>query len=464
MYAALRLDLPAVPGPDQRDRNDLLIVLDMFQILERRVERGHIAFGVIADVAKPVVPVLPRLADEVVFIVLAEQTVGFRMLLRIIYDALDLNSHFKLFQLFSRRGFGLDRRPHRNIDHSLRDRFRNFGLPACEGVAGAGRGAVERGGRGILPKVRIDLIGENFFVLNAVGVGDGEGVGGRCYFALDFEDHACAVPLLVLFVPGHVEGQRCIGLVLERMLNLQALVIVRNIVGRSDRDFAGVKTLYSIILLIGDRISACNQAIGGISMIIRGDAVNGDQIAFLFAGIAGPIGLGVFLGLRAAGVVAFVRMVAAVNGAVAVCVMIVHALVADVAEAVFVLINTNVLPDRVEVGDLGGCCNRIAAFDRDSRIVRIPIPAEEFVAVSSWLLAGNGERHLAGVGLFSLRSRYTIFIAAVGVVVQGVGDGHIGLFIFAGITGYGDGEGRGFLEPGIHCGYIRISSTSFALA
>ena len=107
MYAALRLELPAVPGPDQRDRNDLLIVLDMFQVLERRVELGHIAFGVIVDVAKPVVPVLPRLADEVVFIVLAEQIVGGRMLLRSIYDALDLNSHFKLFQLVSRRGFGL---------------------------------------------------------------------------------------------------------------------------------------------------------------------------------------------------------------------------------------------------------------------------------------------------------------------------------------------------------------------
>ena len=107
MYAALRLELPAAPVPDQRDRNDLLIVLDMFQVLERRVELGHIAFGVIVDVAKPVVPVLPRLADEVVFIVLAEQTVGFRMLLRIIYDALDLNSHFKLFQIVSRRGFGL---------------------------------------------------------------------------------------------------------------------------------------------------------------------------------------------------------------------------------------------------------------------------------------------------------------------------------------------------------------------
>ena len=106
MYAALRLELPAAVGPDQRDRNDLLIVSDMFQVRERRVELGHIEVGVIADFAKPVVPVLLRRADEVVFIVLAEQAVGLRMLLRIIYDALDLNSHFKLFQLVSRRGFG----------------------------------------------------------------------------------------------------------------------------------------------------------------------------------------------------------------------------------------------------------------------------------------------------------------------------------------------------------------------
>ena len=106
IYAALRLELPAVPGPDQRDRNGLLIVLDMFQVLERRVELGHIEVGDIADVAKPVVPVLPRLADEVVSIALAEQAVGLRMLLRIIYDALDLNSHFKLFQLVIRRGSG----------------------------------------------------------------------------------------------------------------------------------------------------------------------------------------------------------------------------------------------------------------------------------------------------------------------------------------------------------------------
>ena len=109
------------------------------------------------------------------------------MLLRIIYDALDLNSHFKLFQLFSRRGFGLHRRPLRNIGHSLRDRFCNFGLPACEGVAFTVRGAVERGRLGILPKTRIDLIGENLFTIYAVGVGDGEGVGDS--FADRVENH-----------------------------------------------------------------------------------------------------------------------------------------------------------------------------------------------------------------------------------------------------------------------------------
>ena len=79
----------------------------MFRGRERLVELGHIGVGDIADVAKPVVPVLPRLvADEVVYIALAEQTVGVLMLLRITYDALDLNSHFKLFQLVSRRGLG----------------------------------------------------------------------------------------------------------------------------------------------------------------------------------------------------------------------------------------------------------------------------------------------------------------------------------------------------------------------
>ena len=78
----------------------------MFRIRERLVELGHIEVGVIADVAKPFVPDLPRLADEVVFIVLAEQTVGVLMQLQFIYVALDLNSHFKLFQLVSRGRVG----------------------------------------------------------------------------------------------------------------------------------------------------------------------------------------------------------------------------------------------------------------------------------------------------------------------------------------------------------------------
>ena len=110
MYTALRLDLPVLPAPDQRDRIDLLIVLDMFQGRERLVELGHIGVGDIVDVAKPVVPDFLRLADDVVFIVLAEQAVGLRMLLHIIYIALDQNSHFKLFQLVSRRGFGRSHR------------------------------------------------------------------------------------------------------------------------------------------------------------------------------------------------------------------------------------------------------------------------------------------------------------------------------------------------------------------
>ena len=211
MYAALRLELPAAVGPDQRDRNDLLIVSDMFQVRERRVELGHIEVGVIADVAKPVVPVLLRRADEVVFIVLAEQIVGVLMLLQIIYDALDLNSHFKLFQLVSRRGFG----------------------------------------RGL-------------------GLADGVEIGGR-----------------------------------------------------------------------------------------------------------------------------------------------------------------------------GGCCNRIARFDGGLCCVRIPSPAEEGVALSARLIAGNGERHRAGTAL--QRHRFGVRHVGDGIRrVLVVGQGVLGLFFF---TGYGDGEGRGFLPP-----------------
>ena len=227
MYAALRLELPAAVGPDQRDRNDLLIVSDMFQVRERRVELGHIEVGVIADVAKPVVPVLLRRADEVVFIVLAEQIVGGLMLLRIIYDALDLNSHFKLFQLVIRRGFG-----------------------------------------------------------------------------------------------------------------------------------RGVR-----------------------------------------------------------------------------------------------------LPDAVEIGGRGGCCNRIARLDGGLCCVRIPSPAEEGVVVSFRLIAGNGERHRAGTAL--QRHRFGVRHVGDGIRrVLVVGQGVLGLFFF---TGYGDGEGRGFLPPIAVSFILDPASTSVAI-
>ena len=85
-------------------------------------------------------------------------------------------------------------------------------------------------------------------------------------------------------------------------------------------------------------------------------------------------------------------------------------------------------PDRVD--GLGrivlGQRNLVAAMVLHSRSIRIVCPAKERVAVAGGNRAGNGERCLAGVGLGSLRSRYTIFIAAVGVVVQGVGDLRVG--------------------------------------
>ena len=264
MYAALRLELPAAVGPDQRDRNDLLIVSDMFQVRERRVELGHIEVGVIADFAKPVVPVLLRRADDVVFIVLAEQAVGLRMLLRIIYIALDQNSHFshfKLFQLVSRRGFG-------------RGHFM----------------------RGFDPRA-------------------------RCRFH----------PRLTIFIIGEVE-----------------------------RD--------------------------------------------------GRRGLGVLY-----------------------------------------------LPD--QIAGRGGCCNRIARFDGGLCCVRIPSPAEEGVALSARLIAGNGERHRAGTAL--QRHRFGVRHVGDGIRrVLVVGQGVLGLFFF---TGYGDGEGRGFLPPIAVSFILDPASTSVAI-
>ena len=296
MYAALSLDLPAAPDPDQRDRNDLLIVLDMFRGRERLVELGHIGVGVIADVAKPVVPDLLRLADEVVFIVLAEQAVGARMLLRSIYNALDLNSHFMLFQLVSRRGFGLAGDLDARADRPQavhRDK-----LPLC-----------------ILPNPahRGDCVGVGVFVARKVFV--------KFFYVLIPKDRML-----------------CVGRVSERILY----------------------------------------------RIMRSGCRNADNI------------------YNNAGHVVFRGLVRLVDG------------------------RGVRLPNGVESGGRGGCCNPITRLDGGRCCVRFPIPAEEVVAFSGRNRAGNGERHRAGAAL--LRHRVGAWhvgdeIRRVGVVGQGVGDG-----------------------------------------
>ena len=109
----------------------------------------------------------------------------------------------------------LDRRPLRNIGHSLRDRFRNFGLPACEGVAGVVQVFAERGGSNAGLEVGEDHILEELAV-NAVGVGDGEGVGDS--FADRVENNTVPADLVIVhspflrfFVPAQRHGLGIIG-------------------------------------------------------------------------------------------------------------------------------------------------------------------------------------------------------------------------------------------------------------
>ena len=90
------------------------------------------------------------------------------------------------------------------------------------------------------------------------------------------------------------------------------------------------------------------------------------------------------------------------------------------------------LPNGVELGGRGGCCNPITRLDGGRCCVRFPIPAEEVVAFSGRNRAGNGERHRAGVGRFSLRVGYRHIgdcVCRVRVVVQGVGDFRVGILV-----------------------------------
>ena len=422
MYAALRLDLPAAPGPDQRDRNDLLIVLDMFQVLERRVELGHIAFGVIADVAKPVVPFLPRLEDEVVYIALAEQTVGGRMLLRSIYDALDLNSHFKLFQLVSRRGFGLA--------DDFNDRQVTLLLPfpvpvnSCFGVIAEGDGQrcvllvnepmLDAGGLVICRQIRRyrDRRGDVVALLVLLHIADRilrrggniirlvrmccfvvladdsktavqrRGLCGRGHFVRGFDPRVrCRFhPRLTIFIIGEVERD---GLRGRGVLHLPDQIAgLLHEPCRPDSHRADISAR-AIAYDLADRMLCVGRVSERILYrIMRSGCRNADNIYnnaghVVFRGLGGLVG---GWGVR--------------------------------------------LPDGVESGGRGGCCNPITRLDGGRCCVRFPIPAEEVVAFSGRNRAGNGERYHAGVGLFSLRVGFRHIgdcVCRVFVVVQGVG-------------------------------------------
>ena len=551
MYAALRLDLPAAPGPDQRDRNDLLIVLDMFQVLERRVELGHIAFGVIADVAKPVVPFLPRLEDEVVYIALAEQTVGGRMLLRSIYGALDQNSHLKLFQLVSRRGFGLAG----NLDDIVGCAL--IVCPLCCAVVflqiqldpdrfsrGMRISAVRVKLGNILRRLDLDraelqrtpilhradhfegarLKGHRPFAVRSIvrnalhdeiqiRVGKGRLIRSGHRRALDIDDCADAstgltsgrdeLPTRAVVLPRDVgllpgvrvgvrgdKGKIVIGF--DKLISLELELIRPLAVGfifpdvraflldflvsvgvAAQREIflcrilpaVGVRT--SLYTLNENRTALIQRGLaglgGGVALDLddRGNVTDQLPLAVLplpfeldalvwlrigvgFVAILTEL-LNVFRSVQCDGIVVcsihLKQAVYVCAGQDAIVLRLMRGRILDALHTDLDLRVCNVrlraagivrhgrvvlLPDRVEFGDRGGCCNRIARLDGRLRCVRIPSPAEEVVAFSGRLRGGNVERHRAGAGRFSLRVGYRHIgdcVCRVFVVVQGVGLG-----------------------------------------
>ena len=382
----------------------------MFRGRERLVERGHIGVGVIADVAKPVVPDLLRLADEVVFIVLAEQAVGARMLLRSIYNALDLNSHIKLFQLVSRRGFELAGDVDDCADAALVRADRDdlplvaVTLPCDVGVLiriqvcmlGVDkRSGVERfdilvffkldlvcpdavvilpdvfavlqnfrisGGirhaeihtRVILPVLNMYAVG--FFALDAIRTAlIQRGLCGRGHFVRGFDPRVrCRFhPRLTIFIIGEVERD---GLRGRGVLHLPDQIAgLLHEPCRPDSHRADISAR-AIAYDLADRMLCVGRVSERILYrIMRSGCRNADNIYnnaghVVFRGLGGLVG---GWGVR--------------------------------------------LPDGVESGGRGGCCNPITRLDGGRCCVRFPIPAEEVVAFSGRNRAGNGERHRAGL-------------------------------------------------------------------
>ena len=396
----------------------------MFRGRERLVERGHIGVGVIADVAKPVVPDLLRLADEVVFIVLAEQAVGARMLLRSIYNALDLNSHIKLFQLVSRRGF--------ELADDFNDRQVTLLLPfpvpvtSCFGVIAEGDGqrcvllvnepVLDAGVVVICRQIRRyrDRRGDVVALLVLLHIADRiltrggniirlvsmccfvvladdsktavqrRGLCGRGHFVRGFDPRVrCRFhPRLTIFIIGEVERD---GLRGRGVLHLPDQIAgLLHEPCRPDSHRADISARAIAYDLADRMLWGGRESERILYRIMRSGFRNADNIYnnaghVVFRGLGGHVG---GRGVR--------------------------------------------LPNGVESGGRGGCCNPITRLDGGRCCVRFPIPAEEVVAFSGRNRAGNGERHRAGAAL--LRHRVGAWhvgdeIRRVGVVGQGVGDG-----------------------------------------
>ena len=343
------------------------------------------------------------------------------MLLRIIYDALDQNSHFKLFQLVSRRGFGLagdldDRADRPQAVH--RDKLALCILPNpahrgdCVGVGVfVARKVFVKFFYVLIPKDRngirpdaIDLLNRwvGFCVAaklrhviplfirlvlayypNILLPAGNDRLCGRGHFMRGFDPRVrCRFhPRLTIFIIGEVERD---GLRGRGVLHLPDQIAgllhepCRPDSHRADISARAIACDLADRMLWGGRESERILYRIMLSVFRNADNIYNNAGHVVFRGLGGLVG---GRGVR--------------------------------------------LPNGVESGGRGGCCNPITRLDGGRCCVRFPIPAEEVVAFSGRNRAGNGERHRAGAAL--LRHRVGAWhvgdeIRRVGVVGQGVGD------------------------------------------
>ena len=239
--------------------------------------------------------------------------------------------------------------------------------------------------------------------------------------ALDRGSARDQLPIFIFSVPPPSDDDVAAGLICVLIIGSsiklldEAGIIQSNGIGG---DIRGVIHSIIRILTIAETVHTFGEGmVGGIHNALDLDLACQILFEARLAGIKGRIGIGLGTGLRAAGIALFV-VVAALNGAITILVMVMQALLAHVAEAVAVLVNTNVLPNRVQRGGSGhndGSAGLLAGCSS----TLVGVPTQEGIAITGGHLRGNGE----GMGLLILRGRLVGLAgrcagAAVGVIVQ----------------------------------------------